>query len=441
MINKASSQALATLAALLVAIGLLMSWGALRDARALETTDSVRGQIVVRLAPGVSLNELNLRGYGLGVQESFLNQANTNIYLLKATDGASAQSKLDALLGNPLIAYAELNYLADAPEAAGRHRAFPSGGATPTTRNYSKDGAYTDAALNLTTAHKISDGTGALVAVLDSGAQLNHPALKANFSGVPRYDFVDDDTDPSEPALSKNEQIRAQEVVGHGTHVSGIVDLVAPETKIMPLRVLDRGGYGTTFHIAEAIAYADANGANVINLSLGTPSWSKLLREQVNKALKQGIVVVAAAGNHDSQTSQYPASKDVPWVASANDGLLAVTSVSAAEKKSSFANYGTWVDIVAPGEEILSAYPASKYAYWSGTSMASPFVAGEAALLRSSNDSLTPGGVEQRIRSGARCVDQENDTKYWGKLGAGHVDVAASLRGIEGPRCISPAGL
>jgi len=443
MSTKASLQSFATVVALLLALGMLMLPGASNDARALETEISVPGQIVVKLAPGFGIGDLNLRGYGLRVQERFLNQTNTNIYLLKATDGASEQSKLDAILGNPLITYAELNYLSDAPEAGGRHHAFPTGDATPTARNYSKDAAYPDSALNLTAAREISRGAGARVAVLDTGAQLNHPALKANFAGVPRYDFVDDDTDPSEPTLAKNKQRRAREVVGHGTHVAGIIDLVAPQTEIMPLRVLDREGLGTTFHVAEAIAYADANKADVINLSLGTPSWSILLREKVKKAIRDGVVVVAAAGNHGSPQPQYPASNGPPplWVASETDGLLAVTSVSAAEKKSGFANWGTWVDIVAPGEDILSTYPVSKYAYWSGTSMATPFVAGEAALIHSADVSLDPGGVEERIRSSARCVDQKNEARYWGMLGAGHADVDAGLRQVEGPRCVLEVNL
>ena len=138
------------------------------------------------------------------------------------------------------------------------------------------------------------------MAVLDTGAQLDHPALRERFAGVPRYDFVDDDTDPSEPALAKNKNIIAQEVVGHGTHVAGIVKLVAPQARIMPLRVLDREGFGTTFHVAEAIAYADVNGADVINLSLGTPRWSMLMREKVDGAIADGAVVVAAAGNDGS---------------------------------------------------------------------------------------------------------------------------------------------
>jgi thermitase len=440
MVTRASAQFLATVVALLIALCLLVLPGATDDARALKKESFVPGQVIVELAPGVKIGDLNLRGQGLGVQERFLNRTDTGIYLLRATDGASEQAKLDALRRNPLIARAELNYLSDAPEADARHHAFPAGDATPTTRNYSRNAAYSDSALNLTAARQISQGAGATVAVLDTGAQLQHPALKAQFAGVPRYDFVDDDTDPSEPAFASSKQRIDQEVVGHGTHVAGIVNLVAPQARIMPLRVLDREGYGTNFHVAEAIAFADANGADVINLSLGSPSWSWLLREKVDEALGHGVVVVAAAGNYDSPEPQYPASNGPPpsWVASKNDGLLAVTSVSAAEKKSDWANFGTWVDIVAPGEEILSTYPVSKYAYWSGTSMATPFVAGEAALIHSVAPSLAPGDIEGRIRLGARCVDQKNEPIYRGMLGAGHADVDASLRQVEGQHCTLP---
>lgn len=435
MVTRASAQSVATLLALLAALCLLVLPGANDDARALQTETFVPGQIIIKLAPGVRIGDVNLRGYGLQVQERFLNQTNTDIYLLSATDGASAQSKLDAIVGNPLITYAELNYLSDAPEADARHHAFPAGDVTPTTRNYSRDATYPDSALNLTTAQLISQGEGTTVAVLDTGAQLDHPALKARFAGVPKYDFVDDDTDPSEPRLAKTEQQQSQEVVGHGTHVAGIVKLVAPQAHIMPLRVLDRQGYGTTFHVAEAIAYADANGADVINLSLGTASWSMLLRKKVDEAIGHGVVVVAAAGNYNSVQPQYPASNFLP-AALDKDGLLAVTSVSAAEKKSDFANYGKWVDIVAPGQDILSTYPVSKYAYWSGTSMATPFVSGEAALIHSVANSLDPGGVEERIRLGARCVDQKNKLVYWGMLGAGEPDVEASLKQLQGKRCV-----
>jgi subtilisin family serine protease len=121
---------------------------------------------------------------------------------------------------------------------------------------------------------------------------------------------------------------------------------------------------------------------------------------------------------------QYPAAGT--GVADVADGLLAVTSVNQYEKKSGFANYGLWTDIAAPGEGIRSAFPVSVYASWSGTSMATPFVAGQAALVHAVDGSLSSAGVERRIRCSARPLDLRNPT-YVGMLGAGHADARASL--------------
>jgi thermitase len=127
-----------------------------------------------------------------------------------------------------------------------------------------------DKNLGLSCAAQISQGDGITVAVPDTGAQLDHPALKANFKGVKRYDFVDNDTDPSEHWIGQDDDGDrvADEMTGHGTHVAGIVDRVAPAAKIMPLRVLDTEGYGDVFTISKAIRYSWLNGAKVINLSL-----------------------------------------------------------------------------------------------------------------------------------------------------------------------------
>lgn len=438
MVPGASTQHVTIALALLIALCLLVLPAATDDARALETSRIVPGQIIVKLAPGTSIGQVNRR-YDTSVQERFLDRKNTNIFLLKITDELSVRDKLSEIINDPgstLVQYAERNYLSSAPEADARHHAFPDGSATPTSRDYSRDSSYPPSALNISAAHEISKGAGTTVAVLDTGAQLNHPRLHARFEGIPRYDFVDDDRNPSEPPLAEPEELREQEVVGHGTHVAGIVRLVAPRADLMPLRVLNRKGYGSTFHVAEAVAFADVEGADVINLSLGMPSWSELLREKVKEAISHGSTVVAAAGNYDSPLPQYPASKGrLVWVAAENDGLLAVTSVDPEGKKSGFANYGPWVDIAAPGEGILSTYPhpVKRYAYWSGTSMATPFVAGEAALIRTVYD-RGPAGVEKRIRSGARCLDNKNPD-YTGMLGAGHADIGASLKGDEGQPC------
>jgi thermitase len=429
--------------ALVLALCLLLLSGTANRAQALPAVGSfVPGEIIIKLTPNASIATINKK-YNTRVKERFLDSAKTDIYLLKITDGSSTIDKLDEIIGDPLgnIKYAQPNFFAEAPEAAARHRAFPTNDAVPTDDRYSQD-PYAASALNLSSAHAISKGAGTTVAVVDTGAQLGHPALKANFNGVARYDFVDDDNNPSEPGFASDEDSRNNEVVGHGTHVAGIVDLVAPKAMIMPLRVLDREGYGTSFHIAEAISFADRNGADVINLSLGMPDPTllgllppKLLREKVVEATRHGTVVVAAAGNYNNLVPTYPAARGT--TADDRDGLLAVTSVNQKERKSDFANYGLWVDIAAPGENILSTYPVSRYAYWSGTSMATPFVAGQAALIHDVNCSLDAAGVEGQIRRSARSLVGK-DIKYGAMMGAGRTDVGTSLGQLEPTPCPAP---
>ena len=194
----------------------------------------------------------------------------------------------------------------------------------------------------------------------------------------------------------------------------------------MPLRVLDTKGYGDAFTIAQAVSYAERNGADVINLSLGTPSrqggtQKNVLQRVIRDATKNGVLVAAAAGNSNSPEEYYPAAADRTM-----KGFVAVTSVSMYGRKSDFANYGKWVGVAAPGEAIRSAFPGGKYAYWSGTSMATPFVSGQAALVHAVHGSLDPADVEGKIRSSARSL-VATDLVYGAMLGAGHADVDCSL--------------
>jgi subtilisin family serine protease len=149
-----------------------------------------------------------------------------------------------------------------------------------------------------------------------------------------------------------------------------------------------------------------------------------LLKETINAAIEKGVVVVAAAGNSNSALPHYPAARDLITPASA-DGLVAVTSVGEDQQKSEFANYGTWVDVAAPGEDIRSAFPISQYANWSGTSMSTPFVSGQAALIKRVYGSIKPAGkpgIEAKIRDTARPEDKRYST-----LGVMHVDICKSL--------------
>jgi thermitase len=404
--------------ALVLALCLLMLSGAASRAQAACGLGSfVPSQVIVKLDQGATITQINAT-YGSTVVEQF--PGSTDVFLLGLPTGSDVTETVKQMVKDPRLLYAEPNFFAQPPEGGGRHKAWGFSDVAPTS------GEYAAQALGLEAAHAISQGEGTTVAVVDTGAQLDHPALVANFEGVKRYDFVDNDKNPSDRRVGKDADCDGEkdEMVGHGTHVAGIVDITAPEADIMPLRVLDTEGYGNVFTIAKAVYFAEHNRADVINLSLGSPSRSKLLQEVIKDTTANGVLVAAAAGNSNSFVAQYPAAGN--GVASSADGLVAVTSVNRYDQKSDFANYGKWVDIAAPGENIRSAFPVSKYAYWSGTSMATPFVSGQAALIHAVYGLLDPAGVEARIRCSARSL-LATDPIYAAMLGAGGADVGASL--------------
>jgi thermitase len=388
-----------------------------------EGKDFKTGQVIVKLDPtiGATVEEINA-DYGLTTQEKL--PGKTGIYLLKVPAGSDTEQVVGRLVNDTRLLYAEPNFVAEASEdhaGDGRHKAY---GISDTNGSFEQ---YAATALGLPCAAAISLGQNTTVAVIDTGAQLDHPQLAPNFEDVARYDFVDNDRNPTERSVGLDEDGDGlkDELVGHGTHVAGIVDLVAPSAKIMPLRVLDTEGYGDVFTIAKAISYATRNGANVINLSLGSSHRSAMLQEVIKDAIKNGVVVSAAAGNSNTTIPHYPAAGN--GTAALADGLVAVTSVDMYAKKSDYANYGTWVDIAAPGDGIRSTFPISMYANWSGTSMATPFVSGQAALIYALHSSLDPMGVEMKIRKGAQPLTLQNLT-YVGMLGAGEANACASLQ-------------
>jgi subtilisin family serine protease len=208
--------------------------------------------------------------------------------------------------------------------------------------------------------------------------------------------------------------------VGHGTHVSGIVARLAPDSKILPVRVLNVDGRGNVFILAYAIDWAVMQGADVINLSLGADADSEVLSDAVARAQEQGAVIVASAGNDNAETKKYPA---------AFPGVLSITAVDAANRKAVFANYGEdWVDLAAPGVGITSTIPVTGsllYATWSGTSMATPFAAGAAALVREHAPNDTPAQIAKTLVDSGADLDPYNP-QYIGKLGR-LLDLGAAL--------------
>src|SRR4029079_1936056 len=210
-------------------------------------------------------------------------------------------------------------------------------------------------------AHAVSTGSGAVVAVVDSGTQFDHPDLAGHVGQG--YDFVQNDATP-------------QDGNGHGTHVSGIiaaasgngigVESVAPGAMIMPVRVLGDDGGGNTDDVARGIDWARTHGADVINLSLGSEvplvgaMGGDAVDAAVHRALAAGIVVVAAAGNNGVPVCEQSAAKD---------GLLCVGAVDKRRQLSFFASFGSGLAVVAPGgsglpgdgEDVLSTVPPSTY--------------------------------------------------------------------------------
>ncbi|MCU0527759.1 MAG: S8 family serine peptidase [Elainella sp. Prado103] len=262
------------------------------------------------------------------------------------------------------------------------------------------------------------DGRGVVVAVIDTGVDDTHFDLNDNIwmnSGEIAGNGIDDDSNGFVDDLrgwnfmdNNNQPIDDQ---GHGTHVAGTIAAenngvgvtgVAYDAQIMPVKVLDRFGQGNTLSIAAGIRYAAANGADVINLSLGGALPSNTIRAAIRAATAQGVVVVMAAGNESRLIPGYPAR----YAVEAGISVGAVDSTQAIPSFSNRAGFDSNLrHVVAPGVGVTSTLPGHQYGTYSGTSMAAPHVAGVAALMLSANASLTPEQVRQLITSSATRID------------------------------------
>lgn len=364
-------------------------------------------QIVVRLAAGVAPAVIAAR-YNLQVDSALL--ASGNLYLFKTVVADEERIVLPRLKADPDVLWAELNLIGGIPEEHG-YKVWHWGGQDDT--GYINQSAF--AQVNLNAALSAASGKDVIVAVLDTGVDFQHPALQNHL--LSGWDMIDDDNDPQEQGDGLG--------VGHGTHVIGIIAQMAPDSRILPVRVLDSDGRGNMFTLAYAIEWAAAQGADVINLSLGAESDSYVLHEAVQKAVEQGVVIVAAAGNTNSDIRQYPAGYP---------NVLSVTAVDGANFKADFANYGhNWVDLAAPGVGITSTFygpEGSGYASWSGTSMATSFVSGAVALARQKFPSTNVGQFTALFSVYAQDIDTLNPgyvDQLGGLLDTGGAVTAAAL--------------
>lgn len=324
------------------------------------------------------------------------------------------------------------------------------------TKNYVPDdldpAQWALSMVNAQEAWDITKGSQDIViAIVDDAVRLSHQDISPNLwvntgeiagnnmdddgngyvDDVNGYDVADNQFDPSPPTNAFDGQF------SHGTHVAGIACAATDNgvgiaglgfnCKIMAVKTKRSASLNSRNLDApyEGVAYAIAAGADVINMSWGSPFASETGQLLMDAAHEQGIVLVAAAGNDNSQNTFYPA---------AYNHVISVAATDQSDSKASFSNYGDWIDIAAPGVGILSTTSGSddEYDSFSGTSMASPLVAGLVGLVLSVSPDMSPERVEECLKSSSSDLDNQN-SGFAGLLGAGRIDAKATLECLQAP--------
>jgi subtilisin family serine protease len=295
-------------------------------------------------------------------------------------------------------------------------------------------------------AWPVSTGGEVTVAVLDSGADAAHPDLAANLwtnPGELAGNGVDEDrngvVDDVHGADVVNGDGDPADGFGHGTAVAGVIGArggnnigiagVAWRGRIMPVKVLDDRGSGTTATLVAGLRYALSKGARVVNMSVNGPDPSIALDEAIRQAEAAGVVVVASAGNDAGDRDDlpsYPAS-------AASPAVVSVAASTRAGRLARFSAYGaTTVDIAAPGENVLTTDRLGRYAARSGTSFAAAYVSGAAALLAAARPDASADELRDALLSAAR-----GGGRFGGLVASGELDVAAAVRRLV-PRKTRP---
>jgi serine protease len=313
------------------------------------------------------------------------------------TDAASVAA--EAAIGNDLLAVDT-----DAPVSVAAATNDPNSGS---------QWAFTNTSFGALWPTAIGTSSPTLsVAVIDTGVDATHPDLSGQvLTGVSLVSGAPTAADDN----------------GHGTHVAGIIAAAtdngvgvrgaAPGVKILPIKALNNSGSGSYSTVANAMYTAVSQGAKVINMSLGGTVASAIFDGAVAYANQHGVVVVAAAGNDGTRgnPASYPGS---------TPGVIAVGAVDSALNRASFSTCGAYVDITAPGAAILSTIVGGGYGTMSGTSMASPYAAAGAAVLKAAHPACTPAAIETALKAGATDRGAAGRDDFYG---AGVVDPQRSL--------------
>jgi type VII secretion-associated serine protease mycosin len=373
------------------------------------SAEIIPGQVIVKYRDGAVPEAA--RTHGLAVVAE-LGAPGKGVAQLISTAGRPVPEVVAELASDPGVEYAEPNYkvhLADEGSVAAVGVNDPQTG-----------GQYSLDRMRVRDAWSLSTGASNVIAVLDTGVQFNHPDLAGRL--LTGYDFVNGDTDASDDN-------------GHGTWVSGIIAANANDgygiagiswsDRILPVKIMNGEGTGSTANLLAAIRWSADQGASVINMSVGGFPYSQAMQDAVNYAWGKGAVLVGAAGNNGVQENFYPASFDN------------VISVSATQPEDEFSNWSSWgpkVDVSAPGSSILTTncYVCTyaghntwgSHTYISGTSFATPNVAGVVALMRARYPAYSPTQIVNLLFA---TVDDRGYPGYDVKYGRGRVNAYRAL--------------
>ncbi|MGD8396048.1 MAG: S8 family serine peptidase [Candidatus Eiseniibacteriota bacterium] len=375
----------------------------------------VPGQVVVELAVGDVPDDLNVR---LGMS-TLLGLPQIGKWLLATPEQASVEETITLLELEPAVLDVHRNWRLQSPEAEQASLAFNdgSGGAGHVVdRQFLRR-------LRAPEAHLISTGEGITIAVVDTGVDLDHPELVDRIA-TGGYDFIDDDAVPDDvqDGLDQDGDGLVDEAAGHGTHVAGLALLVAPDARVLPVRVLDSEGWGDVFTVAAAVLHASEHGAEVINMSVGIDGQAPEIADAVAVAIARGCFIVSSAGN---------AGRNAPYHNPAGlNEVYAVTASDTADHLAEFSNFGPHIDLCAPGVGLESTYVGGGHAVWSGTSMAAPLVSGGAALIRAI-DGLAEGweiAAALELGAGEVVLDRPGLAHL---TGAGRLDLCGALVALD----------
>jgi len=399
--------------------------------------------IVVDFRDGVTKEQIDAyeKEWGIDLEYADLEEGPDSAITVAHVDPERQDELLDLIRQNPDVEAAEPDMTFSVPEGEEGSEALPSespakdsDGYAPNDPMYGKQ--WNMPMINMPKAWKITKGKGVVVAVLDTGIAYED---YDDFKQVPDlngakfakgFDFVNNDSHPNDDH-------------GHGTHVAGTIAQVtnnkegvagvAFEATLMPVKVLNHFGSGSTAQISDAIRWAADHGANVINMSLGGGGRSAVMENAVAYARKKGVVVVCAAGNGGRGVVEFPA---------AYPGSVAVVAVGPTGAKTGYSSWGKEADISAPGgdksrglefgilQNTIDAKDNAKsvYAYFNGTSMAAPHVAGLAALLFASG-AKTPDQVEKAMFASAKAAPGQ--AGWSEQFGHGIIDAEAALKAVK----------